>query len=62
MKKPDIPQNEKKRLETLRSLDVLDTQAEERFDRLTRMAKRMFGVPIALVSLLMRIASGSSHA
>jgi len=52
MIKPDIPQNEKSRLETLRSLDVLDAQAEERFDRLTRMAKRMFGVPIALVSLV----------
>ena len=52
MKKPDIPQDEQTRLETLRSLDVLDTLPEERFDRLTRMAKRMFGVPIALVSLV----------
>jgi diguanylate cyclase (GGDEF)-like protein len=52
MIKPDIAQNEKNRLETLKSLDVLDTPAEERFDRLTRMAKRMFGVPIALVSLV----------
>jgi diguanylate cyclase (GGDEF)-like protein len=52
MIKPGIPQNEKSRLETLRSLDVLDAQAEERFDRVTRMAKRMFGVPIALVSLV----------
>jgi len=52
MIKPDIPQNEKNRLETLESLDILDSQAEERFDRLTRMAKRMFGVPIALVSLV----------
>ena len=52
MIKPDIPQNEKNRLETLKSLDILDSQAEERFDRLTRMAKRMFGVPIALVSLV----------
>jgi diguanylate cyclase (GGDEF)-like protein len=52
MIKPDIPQNEKNRLETLRALDVLDALAEERFDRLTRMAKRMFGVPIALVTLV----------
>lgn len=52
MKKPALPHDEKKRLETLNSLDILDTQAEERFDRLTRMAKRMFGVPIALVSLV----------
>ena len=52
MKKPEIPQDEIGRLEALRSLDVLDTQAEERFDRLTRMAKRIFSVPIALVSLV----------
>jgi diguanylate cyclase (GGDEF)-like protein len=31
---------------------VLDTSPEERFDRLTRLAKRLFGVPIALVSLV----------
>jgi diguanylate cyclase (GGDEF)-like protein len=49
---PDIPADEQVRLETLRSLGVLDTPADERFDRLTRMAKRMFGVPIALVSLV----------
>lgn len=52
MKKPDIPQNEQSRLKALRSLDILDTPPEERFDRYTRMAKRMFGVPIALVSLV----------
>ncbi|MDP1696713.1 MAG: sensor domain-containing diguanylate cyclase [Xanthomonadaceae bacterium] len=52
MKKPDIPQDEHTRLKTLRSLDVLDTLSEERFDRLTRLAKRMFRVPIALVSLV----------
>jgi diguanylate cyclase (GGDEF)-like protein len=52
MVKPDIPQNEKKRLDALRALDILDFQAEERFDRLTRMAKRIFSVPIALVSLV----------
>lgn len=52
MKPPRIPDNEQQRLETLRSLKILDTSAEERFDRLTRMAKRMFGVPIALVSLV----------
>lgn len=54
MKKPDIPKDEQARLTTLRSLGILDTPAEERFDRLTRMAKRMFDVPIALVSLVDR--------
>jgi len=52
MKKPDIPEIEQARLNTLRSLNILDTQPEERFDRLTRLAKRMFDVPIALVSLV----------
>ncbi len=44
--------DEAARLATLRSLGILDTLPEERFDRLTRMAKRLFGVPIALVSLV----------
>lgn len=52
MIKPDIPHNEASRLDTLRALNILDTSPEERFDRLTRLAKRMFGVPIALVSLV----------
>lgn len=52
MEQPGIPHNESTRLATLKSLKVLDTPAEERFDRVTRMAKRMFRVPIALVSLV----------
>ena len=52
MKQPDTPKDEQVRLETLRSLNILDTSPEERFDRLTRMAKRLFEVPIALVSLV----------
>lgn len=52
MKVPATPQNEAERLKTLRSLDILDTPQEERFDRIVRMAKRIFGVPIALVTLV----------
>lgn len=52
MIKPNTPANEKERINTLHSLNILDTSAEERFDRLTRLAKRMFNVPIALVSLV----------
>ncbi|SHI89938.1 sensor domain-containing diguanylate cyclase [Cycloclasticus pugetii] len=52
MEKPIIPDNEQSRLKALHSLNVLDTPPEERFDRLTRLAKRMFNVPIALVSLV----------
>jgi diguanylate cyclase (GGDEF)-like protein len=52
VKTPSIPTDEKKRIEKLHSLQVLDTLPEERFERLTRMAKQMFNVPIALVSLV----------
>lgn len=52
MQPPIKPADEAKRLETLRAFDILDTPPEERFDRLTRLAKRLFGVPIALVSLV----------
>ena len=52
MKIPDTPENEEARLKTLCSLNILDSDAEERFDRLTRLAKRMFSVPIALVCLI----------
>lgn len=52
MKKPDLPQDEESRLKTLRSLNILDTPPGEQFDRLTRLAKQMFDVPIALVSLI----------
>lgn len=52
MIEPGIPPDEDKRLETLRALRILDSEPEERFDRLTRMAKRMFGVPISLVSIV----------
>jgi diguanylate cyclase (GGDEF)-like protein len=40
------------RLEALRALNVLDTPEESRFDRLTRLAQRLFRTPIALVSLV----------
>lgn len=52
MQAPPIPENESSRLKALRALNILDTAPEERFDRLTRLAKRLFGVPIALVSLV----------
>lgn len=52
MQKAPIPLDEAARLEKLRSLQILDTPAEERFDRVTRLATRLFGVDIALVSLV----------
>jgi diguanylate cyclase (GGDEF)-like protein len=52
MIKPEIPENETKRLHALRTLKILDSSNDERFDRVTRMAKRIFGVSISLVSLI----------
>ncbi len=52
MQAPAIPENEEARIDTLYSLNILDTPPEERFDRLTRLAKRLFQVPIALVNLV----------
>lgn len=52
MQKPAIPSYEAARLCTLHSLNILDTPAEERFDRLTRIARRLFDVPIATISLI----------
>ncbi len=48
---PPAP-NEAGRLRALRGLSLLDTPAEERFDRITRLAARLFDVPIVLVSLV----------
>ena len=52
MQPPDKPANEASRLAELRSLQVLDTAPEDRYDRVTRIAQRLFDVPIALVSLV----------
>eukprot|EP00284_Hemiselmis_tepida_P009560 CAMPEP_0174917088 /NCGR_PEP_ID=MMETSP1355-20121228/2252_1 /TAXON_ID=464990 /ORGANISM="Hemiselmis tepida, Strain CCMP443" /LENGTH=603 /DNA_ID=CAMNT_0016162153 /DNA_START=32 /DNA_END=1840 /DNA_ORIENTATION=- len=46
------PLNDKQRVEFLHSLMVLDTEAEESFDRITDAAHKAFDVPIALVSLV----------
>lgn len=52
MEKPAIPPDEAQRIATLTGLNILDTSPEERFDRITRIAQRILGVPIALVSLV----------
>jgi hypothetical protein len=49
-----LPPDEEQRLAALGRLKVLDTPPEERFDRLTRMARERLRVPIALVSLIDR--------
>ncbi|WP_338844964.1 ATP-binding protein [Massilia sp. W12] len=52
MLEPIKPPDEEDRLHDLCGLAVLDTPSEERFDRITRTACRMFGVPTALISLV----------
>jgi phosphoribosyl 1,2-cyclic phosphodiesterase/DNA-binding response OmpR family regulator len=47
-----IPGDEERRLAALRDLHILDTEREERFDRVTRLAAALFNVPIALISLV----------
>ncbi|MCR4294556.1 MAG: GAF domain-containing protein, partial [Elusimicrobia bacterium] len=44
--------DERRRLESLRALKILDTPPEERFDRITRLAQRTFGVPIVLIAFI----------
>ena len=43
--------HEARRLEALNKLNLLDTPPSEAFDRITRMAARLFNLPIAAVSL-----------
>jgi phosphoribosyl 1,2-cyclic phosphodiesterase/FixJ family two-component response regulator len=50
--KASLPDDEERRLASLRELGILDTEPEERFDRITRLAAAVFDVPIALVSLV----------
>jgi GGDEF domain-containing protein len=45
------PFNEEARLDALYQLNLLDTPANEAFDRITRMAAQIFDLPVAAVSL-----------
>jgi len=47
-----LPDNEAQRLQVLLDLNLLDTPPDARFDRITRLAARLFGVSTALVSLI----------
>ena len=52
VKRPPIPPDEEARLAALRALQILDSPPEERFDRIVRLAQRIVGVPIALITLV----------
>ncbi|MET3128367.1 PAS domain S-box-containing protein [Arcicella rosea] len=47
-----IPENEDLRLKALEEYNILDTLPEEEFDRLTKLASVICGVPISLISLI----------
>ena len=49
-----LPENEAERLVALHALELLDSEPEERFDAIARLAIRIFSVPIAFVSLVDR--------
>ncbi len=48
----DAAEREAARLETLQSYDILDTPAEQAFDRITQIARNVFGVPMSAVSVI----------
>ncbi|WP_166261667.1 GAF domain-containing protein [Marinobacter salicampi] len=52
MKKPPLPLDEPQRLEALLAMGVLDTPVEERFERITRLARKFFGTGVAAVTLV----------
>ena len=47
-----LPTNESERLKLLHSLCILDTPPDERFDCIARLTKRVFDIPIAMVTLI----------
>lgn len=52
MTKYPIPENEKERLNALRSYAILDSLSEDEFDRITELASLICDVPVSLVSLI----------
>ena len=52
MKIAEKPKNETERLKKLRSLQILDTDTEERFERITRLVCHTLDVPICAISLV----------
>lgn len=52
MQAPALPKNEQERLEALYKLKLLDTGPEFRFDRITKLTRKLLHVPIAVISLV----------
>jgi hypothetical protein len=47
-----VETDDRARLEALRELGLLDTPPEERFDRVARLAKRLFDIPVVAINLI----------
>ena len=52
MKIAPIPENESERLEATKNLGILDTDREERFDRITTEAAQKLNMPISAISII----------
>ncbi len=52
MIEPAVDEHEGQRLAALDALGLLYTPSEERFDRITRMASRLFGTPMAMITFV----------
>jgi len=52
MQLPPLPSDESSRIAALYALNILDTPREDRFDRLTRLAMRVFNVPYSTISMI----------
>src|SRR5579871_2648419 len=50
--KANLPVNEELRLKELYDFHILDTQPDEDFDNITRLASRLFNVPVSTISLI----------
>src|SRR5215469_8983451 len=47
-----VPPHEIRRLAAVQKVRLLGTPAEERFDKITRLARRMFNVPMACIDIV----------
>jgi len=52
MKRAPIPQNEPRRLKAVESLGILNTEPEERFDKITKDACDRLSLPISTITIL----------